>query len=232
MKTKIISLPKNHTISQFQEVILNIYGLPDDRIFSISDLLSNEERFTMRAIKGIRKGDINKLKDNLIIAFSWMAAIANRLHIDLEKNIWRRFPDICSYCGKKPCVCKKNKVIKRVKIVRQTSQKPLTLNDYQKMFDEIYPSKERRLSEAGVHFAEETGEVSEAIHAFLGEHKSKWFISLEDEIADWVSCMFGVTNSAGINISYALEKNYSHNCHVCKKAPCECNFSFIANFKS
>lgn len=227
-----ISLSKNPSISEFQKLIFDIYGQPDDRLFSIHDLLSNQEKFTMRAIKGIRKNDKHKLENNLIIAFSWIMAISNRLHINLDAILWRRFPALCSYCGKKPCVCKKIKIIQRVKIKRITAHKPSDIASYQKMFDEIYPSDTRSLIDSGIHLAEEMGEVSEAIHVFLGEHKEKQFIFVENEISDWISCMFGVANSASINISDNLVKYFSKNCHVCHKAPCECKFSFVAEYKS
>lgn len=94
-------------ISDFQKFIQDVYGLPDDRLFSLSDLVSNQERFTMRALKGIRKEDKEKLKNNLLIAFSFVFAIANRLKIDVENNLWKRFPYVCSYCRKVPCQCKK-----------------------------------------------------------------------------------------------------------------------------
>ena len=219
------------SLSQFQNFISDVYNLPDDRLFSISDLLSNQERFTMRAIKGIRKGDKKKLKINLLIAFSWLMAVTNRFHIDSEEATWRRFPAVCSYCGRQPCVCKKTHPSKRKKITRKRSLKPRKLSDFQKMFSLIYPPKSRTLSHAGVHLAEEMGELNESIHCFLGEHKNRQFEEIKDEIADYISCIFGVANSAGIDMAKELAKIYYKNCHVCHKIPCICNFSFVAKFK-
>jgi hypothetical protein len=48
-----VSFSANQSITEFQKLIEDIYALPDDRLFSICDILSNIERFTMRAIKGI-----------------------------------------------------------------------------------------------------------------------------------------------------------------------------------
>jgi len=227
-----MKLPKNHSIPQFQNLIYELYASPDDRLFSIHDMVSNQIRFTMRAIKGIRKSDKVKLRKNLLIAFSWLAAIANRLHIDLDKVIWHRFPYLCSYCGQKPCVCKKNKIKERVKIIGRNAIKPGTMTGFQKMFTQIYPPASRTLTDAGVHLAEETGEVDETIHIYLGEHQNNQFLKIENEIADWISCMFGAANSAGINIGNELEKHYSNNCHACHNVPCTCNFSFVAKYKS
>ena len=99
------------SINGFYKFIDQVYSLVDDRNYSIEDILVQQQRFTMRALKGIRKGDIEKLKLNLLIAFSF--AMVNRLHINLEDEVWKRFPYLCSYCGNKPCVCKKIKIQNR-----------------------------------------------------------------------------------------------------------------------
>ena len=229
MKT---SFGQNQSICEFQKLIEDIYSLPDDRLFSLYDILSNIERFTMRAIKGIRKGNQEKIINNLLISFSWLAALSNRFHIDLEKAVWSRFPLICSYCGKSPCACKKEKIIKRVKITKRASQKPSSLRDFQEMFNSIYPAKSRTLAIAGIHLAEETGEVSESVNVFLGEHKANQFEKITQELADWVSCMFGVANSAKIDITKELVKMFANNCHVCHQAPCVCKFEFVYKFRS
>ena len=87
---------------------------------------------------------------------------------DVESAVWHRFPFVCSYCGKRPCSCKKNKSAKRK----------------------------------------------------------------QNEIADYVSCVFGVANSAKIDLAAELAKLFRNNCHVCRKAPCRCSFAFVAKFKS
>lgn len=226
------SFTKDGSLADFQRFIQEVYGLPDDRLFSVSDLISNQERFTMRALKGIRKGDFKKLKLNLMVATSWLMALANRFHIDLENIVWNRFPMICSYCGQKPCACKKIKPSKRIKITRYEFQRPHTISGFQKMFASIYPPHTRTLSEGGVHLAEEVGELSEAVHHFLGEHKNTTFQEIADEMADFISCVFGVANSASIDIAKELSKMYRNNCHVCHESPCTCSFSLVAKFKS
>lgn len=186
----------------------------------------------MRAIKGVRKGNIEKIKYNLLVSFSWLMAICNRLHIDIEDEIWKRFPMLCSYCGKKPCVCKAIKANKRVRIRIDNSLRPHALSAFQKMFNEVYPASSRSLADAGVHLAEEMGEVSEAIHNFSGQHLQKQFDEVKLEISDFVSCIFGVANSAGIEVSKELSEMYIDNCHVCHKAPCVCTFSEVVKLKS
>lgn len=225
----------DQSLRQFQKTISAIYSLPDDRLYSISDLLTQMQRFTMRALKGIRKGNKEKLRTNLLISFAWLMPIANRMHIDVEDEVWKRFPGVCSYCAAAPCVCKKTHPKKRV--TRDGSAaRPSTLRGFQEMFGVIYPPnhppESRTLADAGIHLAEETGEVSEAIHNFLGQHLGEQFHEIELEIADYVSCIFGVANSASIDIAPALSDMFSDGCHVCHKTPCECTFPETIAFAS
>ncbi len=223
---------KDQSLRQFQNLIAGIYSLPDDRLYSIFDLLTQMQRFTMRALKGIRKGDMVKLKVNLLISFAWLMATASRMHIDVEDEVWKRFPTLCSYCGFAPCQCKKIKQEKRTEVKTHTPYRPETIAEFQEMFRTIYPPNQRTLPDAGVHLAEETGEVSEAIHNFLGQHLQKQFGEIELEIADYVSCIFGVANSAALDIASGLEEMFRNGCHVCHKIPCICSFSKVAVLKS
>ena len=100
------------------------------------------------------------------------------------------------------------------------------------MFNAIYPPENRKLVDAGAHLAEELGEVSEAAHNFLGQHHKSQFAEIKSEIADLISCIFGVANSASIDMAKELEKMFKNNCHVCHKAPCVCDFSSVSKIKT
>ena len=226
------SFKRNTTIKQYQDFIRHVYSLPNDRYFSLGDMLTNMQRFVMRGLKGIRKGDDEKTKVNLLIALSWFMSTMNRLHIEIEDEIWKRFPYLCSYCGACPCVCMKKKVNKRQKISINNKKRPKTLDQFQKMFNEIYPATARTLDHTGVHLAEEIGEFSEAILTYRGAHKDEDFLKIELEAADLFSCVIGVFNSLDINAAKELSVMFSKNCHICKNTPCVCNFMNIVGFKS
>lgn len=226
------SFDKNDSLAKFQQLVNDIYGENDDRLYSIWDIMSNVERFSMRGLKGIRKGDREKLTVNLLLALSWTMALANRLHVEIEDRVWRRFPMLCSYCAKLPCDCKKIKPKKRVRLTPKYSLRPHTLSSLQEMFEKIYPASSRTLDNAGVHLAEEVGEVSEAIHGYMGEHKQRQLEEIKNEIADLLSCVFGVANSARINVALELASLYSNNCHVCHQEHCTCTFASALGFKS
>lgn len=226
------SLKKTGTIRDLQGFIATIYSLPDDRLYSIWDILTHQQRFAMRALKGIRKNNIEKLKNNLLISLSWLMAVANRLHVDVEDEVWARFPKRCSYCGKLPCACKVIKPSSRARFRRDNTLRPHSIAAFQKMFDDIYPASNRTLADAGVHLAEEVGEVSEAVHAYLGQHQQNQFDEIKLEIADLVSCIYGVANSAHIDVAKELANMYSQNCHMCHQAPCVCSFAEVAKLKT
>lgn len=226
------SVKPNITIRAYQKFVNNVYGLSNDRYFSLGDMLTNVQRFIMRGLKGIRKNDKKKAKYNLVIALSWFVSIMNQLRIDLEDNTWKRFPHLCSYCGNCPCQCKEKKVKKRMKIRINEKIRPISLSAFQKMFSEIYPAEDRTLEHAGIHLGEELGEFAESIFAFRGGHSDEDFKKIELEAADFFSCVMGVFNSLEANSAIEISKMFKNNCHLCKKAPCECSFKDTATFKS
>jgi NTP pyrophosphatase (non-canonical NTP hydrolase) len=226
------SVKENTTIKEYQDFVKEVYGLPNDRYFGLWDMISNLERFMMRGLKGIRKNDKKKTKINLLITFSWFMSVMNQLHIDIENQVWKRFPYLCSYCGSCPCSCKEEGIDKRQNIFIDDTKKPRTLKEFQDMFNEIYPAEKRTVEHAGVHLAEEAGEFSESLLTYRGGHKDEDFNNLEMEAADFFSCIMSVFNSLGVNMAKELSVIFSNNCHICNKAPCVCNFKDITSFKS
>jgi|SRR3989344_318877 len=220
------------TLSQFQSFINDVYGFTDDRLLSLPDLLANQNKYTMRTLKGIRKKDNKKIKHNLLISFSWCMSVAHRLHIDIEQIVWQRFPYVCLYCVGAPCVCKKIKPEKLAIIKPNNLEKPHTLQGFQGMFGKIYPAKSRKLSDAGIHMGEEMGELAESIHNYFGRHTKKRFTEVEYEIADYVSHIFGVANSIEINLVKELTKMFEKGCHDCHKFPCNCSFLDVIDYRS
>lgn len=220
------------SIKEYQNFVQDVYGLQNARYFSLQDMLANMERFLTRGMKGIRKGDTQKTKLNLMISLSWFMPMMSQLHIDIEEEVWRRFPYLCSYCAHCPCVCKAKKIQARQKVTIDVKKRPKTMAAFQEMFSEIYPAFSRTLDHAGVHLAEEMGEISEALLMYRGSHADEGFKQVILECADFISCLMGVFNSLNINLAKELSLEFSQNCHACKQAPCACSFSQIMQFKS
>lgn len=222
----------NTTIQEYQDFVEEVYGVPNDRHFDTSSMLTNIQRFVMRGIKGIRKNDKDRITHNLLIAQSWFMSLMNRFHINLENAVWNRFPYLCSYCGSCPCACKAQKVKARVHIVPNKEKMPETYENFQAMFKEIYPASTRSIEHAGIHLAEELGELSESVLKYQGTRDDQSLTEITNESADFFSCLMGVFNSLEFKTTQELSKLFSNNCHVCKKAPCECTYAFVTQFES
>lgn len=222
----------NKSLSDYQKLVNTIYGPNNSRYFTVDDMLTNINRFAMRSLKGIRKNDVEKIKINTVISLSWFTSLMNQLEIDLGNEVWHRFPYLCSYCGECPCVCKTKKVKKRTEIKVNEKTRPKNIHDLQVMFNEIYPTKSRTLEHAGIHLAEEVGELSEAVLKFRGLHTKEALDDVRLEAADLFSCFMGVCNSINFDYEKELSSLFSHGCHACHKTPCACEYDFIISYKS
>ena len=225
------SFKENGTITDLQHFSEEVYSSKNDRLYSTQDLVIHIQRFMMRALKGIRRDDPEMLKTNLVMALAWFTAVCNRLHVNIEEEVWKRFHYVCSYCAHKPCVCKTLKPKSRVITKPDPSLKPRTMRDFQHMHAEIYPPTSYNVFEAGVHAGEEVGEIAEAVHNYLGQHKDELFDQVRLELADFISCLFDVANSIKMDVAHELSVAFTENCHVCHKAPCICSFDEVAEFK-
>lgn len=226
------SVKRDTTITEYQDFIRQVYGFNNDRYFNTEDMLTHIQRFTMRGLKGVRKNDREKIKINLLVALSWFMSLLSQLHIEIEEEVWKRFPYLCSYCASCPCTCRNKRPEKRQKVVGDEAMRPKTLEEFQMMFKKLYPPEARTLEDAGVHLAEELGEFSEAILSYRGKHNDSDFDNIMLEAADLFSCYLSVFDSADINAAEELSKMFSDNCHACRKSPCECSFEDIMGFKS
>ena len=223
---------RKRSLSAYQQLVKELYGPANERHYDVEGMLINVQRFSTRALKGIRKGEEEKIQLNLAITTSWFLSLLNQLGIDLEKAVWHRFPYECSYCVSCPCICKDKKINKRKRFKALHPRKPVTLEDLQKMFDQIYPMEKRTPEHAGIHLAEEVGEFAEAVFRFRGKHGKEELRNIELEAADVFSCVMGVCNSLEFNFSKEVFGMFARGCHVCHKKPCECSYTSVMGFKS
>jgi len=92
------SLNQKSTVPEYQEFVKAVYGLNNDRYFNTPDILTQVQRFCMRGLKGIRKGEKKKTTLNFLISLCWFMSLMNQFHIDLGEATSKRFPNVCSYC--------------------------------------------------------------------------------------------------------------------------------------
>lgn len=204
------------------------YAGPNAVFFDTADLLGNLTRFGMRALKGVRRYEPDKIGSNLIIATGWFLSTLNRMGVDLDDAVWQRFPYRCGYCRSCVCMCSGTPAA----ACSESHERPVTLAEVQAMFRHIYPPELRSIEDAGIHMAEEIGEFQEAVLLYRGRHDSSDLVNLRDEAADVLSCLFGVWISMNRDAAAELREAYAYGCHACREAPCGCSYERISMYES
>lgn len=191
-----------------------------------------------------KKRDIVEAKKFLPKIFSWAVALHRKVNPsspDLESVILRKFPSLCPYCLKKPCLCWKgekptlNDGQLRDAFYNRAFAMRRSVNDFQIMFREIYAEswvrnsdKELRPDEIWqklfIRMIEELAEVAEAIrfHHLYPEN-------FENELADFFAWWFALTStlSAPDDATIILAEDllwdaYPGHCPDCLMLPCLC----------
>ena len=55
------------------------------------------------------KNDERAIKEEVADVVAWAVSIANLRDVDVEKALKEKYPNLCGYCGKSPCVCEEEK---------------------------------------------------------------------------------------------------------------------------
>ena len=209
---------------ELQELNTAIYGIANDRIYSNHDFSLKIQRYTTMALKAIRKGRFDQVPWCLVMATSWTMALANRMHIDLDDEIWQRFPGACPYCAGKKCSCKERRLTRATDLPHDDPLRPRTVREYQKMFARIYSAN--TLDDSKSHLAEEIAEVAEAVQHYSATHRPELFEEIRLELTDVVSCVFAVSNCMPFDLASSIYEFFGEGrCPKCKKPKCRCGFT-------
>ncbi len=210
-------MAKIYTIETLLQENRKIYQVPDDRLYSIQDLIFNHHKFIFLLQKDLQKKQ--QTYPNLDIAASWFFTLVNRYHVDLEKKAWQRYSYKCPFCLEIPCFCK-NEAKSPKKTGRPASRKPKDLNQWQEMTKKIYPNDK----EDQVFFLllNNLNKLIYLIRHF--DRKKTKFSEIENASVDHFVLILRLYNSLGINLSKNFQKKFSHGCYVCHKSPCICNY--------
>ena len=157
--------------------------------------------------------------------------------LSVEALVFRKFPRVCPYCRKAPhedLICKQVKgtdtTVNHAEVVAQYEHawetRPRGLDDWQAMFNKIYP---RRVGEEGrstLGLMEELGELAEAVRVF--DVHPQYFLG---EAADTFSYIMGLANEHSIreaqegrDFSFEREflSRYPGLCTQCGSRVCVC----------
>jgi NTP pyrophosphatase (non-canonical NTP hydrolase) len=145
------------------------------------------------------------IEDALCKALGWFFPLIAKFNVrSIEELVYRKYPYVCPYCRKCPhdeSICKNihgektvdHKSLKNFYIKNQ-NKKPKTLDEWQLMFQEIYPrSTYDDNSRSILGLFEEIGEFAEAFRVF--DRHPKYFAG---EAADVFSYLMGVANEHAI----------------------------------
>jgi NTP pyrophosphatase (non-canonical NTP hydrolase) len=176
--------------------------------------------------------------DALCKALGWYFPLLAKLGIQsVEALVFRKFPSVCPYCRKAPhedMICKQvrgttptgnhSEVVAHFK--RSWPTRPRALDDWQKMFNNIYPRQVGDVGRSSLGLLEELGELAEAIRVF--DAHPQYFLG---EAADTFSYIMGLANEHEIretqeerNFSFEREflSRYPGLCTQCGSRICVC----------
>ena len=210
------------SLREFQEFNNGLYEIVDDRNYGITDLLSYLLRHATHILKAVRKAEHESTVYHLCMAFSWALAIANRLHIDVSREMWNRFPGVCPYCTAAPCCCKQRASERRLADASPKTEAPASLPAWQEMFSDIYPNNSTQ--DSAMHLAEEVGELSEAIRNYLATHREDLFDKNVEELVDVIANLFGIATCLGYDLGAESARYFKSGCPKCNHAPCGCGY--------
>jgi NTP pyrophosphatase (non-canonical NTP hydrolase) len=167
--------------------------------------------------------------DALCKALGWYFPLLAKFRVrSAEALIFRKFPLCCPYCREAPHNETKCKLVKGTastvnhpelsRLFREGwNSRPATLNEWQLMFQNIYP---RQLSDRGrstVGLLEELGELAEAVR--VGESHPKYFLG---EAADIFSYLMGIANEHAIRLEQEKDITFSFQDEFIKRYPGLC----------
>jgi NTP pyrophosphatase (non-canonical NTP hydrolase) len=176
--------------------------------------------------------------DALCKALGWYFPLLAKFRVrSVEDLVFRKYPYVCPYCRRAPHEDSDCKAVRgtsstvnhdalRAAYIRNSPLRPKSLNEWQTMFQKIYPrGPEDKRSVIGLF--EEIGELAEAIRVF--EPHPEYFAG---EAADVFSYLMGVANELGIrmlqedNAEFSLQdeflKRYPGLCTQCGSQICIC----------
>jgi NTP pyrophosphatase (non-canonical NTP hydrolase) len=177
--------------------------------------------------------------DALCKALGWYFPLLAKLRIhSVEELIFRKFPYVCPYCRKAPhqdSICKTvrgtdstvNHSHLREHYQTNKSRMPQTLDEWQHMFEVIYPRSPEDRSRSTLGLFEELGELAEAVRVF--DRYPKY---LAGEAADTFSYLMGLANehnlrlaqdnSPSISLQEEFLKRFPGLCMGCGNRVCIC----------
>jgi NTP pyrophosphatase (non-canonical NTP hydrolase) len=189
--------------------------------------------------------DRKKKRENVTVtdalrkALGWYFPLLAKFNIaSVEGLVFRKFPYACPYCRLTPHRDAECKLVRGTSTtvdhlavsrlyIENNEKRPVTLDDWQKMFQEIYPREADDRGRSTIGLLEELGELAEAIRVY--EKYPKYFMG---EAADTFSYIMGIANEHALrlrqdeDVIFSFEeeflRRYPGLCVQCGSRICNC----------
>jgi hypothetical protein len=185
-----------------------------------------------------KKRDRVDVPGALCKALGWYFPLLAKMGVEsVERLIFTKYPKVCPYCRNSPHIEQQCKLVKGTEGVLSHEMvsklmevnwdsRPACLNDWQQMFNAIYPRSLNSTGFSTIALLEELGELAEAVRVF--DRYPHYFYG---EAADVFSYLMGLANEYAVRCSerdesfnYELEflARYPGLCVACGAQVCIC----------
>jgi hypothetical protein len=207
------------TINDLIQKIDAIYGVQDDRLYDLEDHFYYERKFLLRYLDA--KNNENKTT-NFLTSLAWFLGVIRRFHLNLDKDLFSRYPYKCPFCMDLPCSCQNIKNGVAQKTGRPTSHKPKNLDEWQKLAAKIY--RHDNLADLSLEILKTQDKLHylfRSFHRTLGKTKIKDISHLTSDYFMLVLRLFNLLNK---DLSKEFKKMFGNGCYVCHNSPCTCYY--------
>jgi len=240
---------KEQNLNDWVGMFSSIYGLTTNQTKSRYEIFTHLTEVTLAFGKMFfKRRDLNQAKKFLPKIFAWSIALIEKVKgekSNIEEILLTKFPKVCPYCTKAPCICdpkKKSKINEqalRDLYFQNSEAQKRTLNDFQLMFKTIYGatwkieeckngSEEyfKQVSILYLNMTEELSELSEALRFY-----QLYPTHFDNEMADFLAWWFAIISCFNKAFNYPLEKilaedivweKYPGICSTCLLNICDC----------
>lgn len=226
-----------YLLSDYQTQLVAIYGKKNagEHPALLLDRAHSSFGFSAKAAMKLNGAEqTDAFKKYLPRTFAWLVELVDTAGWRVGDVIYYKYPDLCPYCGKKPCnQCHptQNEEINKAlleKVLRERKLAPAdwTFSQFAAMFQEIYgtANADRTLCEIVLHLYSEISELAIALRrATLSRSRAQtamMYLELADVFA-WFFALYNIVNEGKPWFEEVFWTEFSM-CPWCHKIPCEC----------
>lgn len=209
------------TLQEMIEINCAIYGIPDDRMYDLDDIFYYHQKWLLRYVDDKKHSRTDSAWKNFLITTAWFLAIINRVHLDLEQILYKRYSWKCPFCLELPCQCDTDKKGRKSrKTGRPAGIKPATITAWQVLIEKIYPASS--LGFKNLAILQSQDQFHQTFRNFRRESSHRSLRQIEIASADYFVEILKIANQFKFDLGNNYKELFSDGCFVCHKSPCGC----------